>query len=62
MRALTRLETKAGLGTFDKGEAKAILEIAHRAHGRFVFEQVALYDLPRLQVSNRGAMTPRLPE
>lgn len=49
--ALAGLETKDGFGAFDKDEAKAILEKLAEPTVRFALERVALYDLPRLQVS-----------
>jgi DNA repair ATPase RecN len=51
VKPLTQLQTKDGFNAFDKDEAKAILDKLGEPAVKFALERVALYDLPRLQVS-----------
>jgi hypothetical protein len=51
-RRLTRLVTKEGFAVFDKSEAQSILERLGASAVKFTLERVALFDLPKLQVTN----------
>ncbi|WP_346362398.1 PHP domain-containing protein [Ralstonia pseudosolanacearum] len=50
---LTSLQTKEGLQAFDNNEANSIIERLSAAPVKFVLERVALFDLPKLQVSKQ---------
>lgn len=50
---LTLLRTKDGAQAFDAAEAKAVLERLSAQSTRFALERVALYDVPKLQVSKQ---------
>jgi PHP domain/AAA domain, putative AbiEii toxin, Type IV TA system len=53
VKRLTQLETKEGWPAFDANEAKGIIERLGNPPVRFALERVALFDLPRLQVSKQ---------
>ncbi|HSD37358.1 MAG TPA: PHP domain-containing protein [Rhodocyclaceae bacterium] len=50
---LTALNTKDGTQAFDTAEAKVVLERLSAPAVRFALERVALYDVPKLQVSKQ---------
>lgn len=50
---LTLLQTRDGTQAFDTAEAKVVLERLSTPAVRFALERVALYDVPKLQVSKQ---------
>jgi len=52
-RPLTDLRTKDGFSAFEKVEAQAILDKLNTPSIRFALERVALFDLPKLQVTKQ---------
>ena len=50
---LTNLKTKDGFSAFDKAEAQSILDKLGAPTVKFALERVALFDLPKLQVTKQ---------